>query len=79
MVRGSDTAVRLSYSMKKTAPKEVRQHAMTEIGSALLKHAGDVSATAGYLGVGRSTLNRWIAEYPYLQKSLEVARRIGPR
>jgi hypothetical protein len=77
MVRGSDTAIRLTYSMKEGAPKRVRQAAEHEIGSALLRHAGDVSKAAGYLGVGRSTLNRWIAGNAFLQRQLAKARREG--
>lgn len=35
MTRGSDTAIRLSYSLKLTAPKDVREKPMKEISSAL--------------------------------------------
>lgn len=78
MVRGSDTAVRLSYSLKPSAPKEARDAAQREIDSALRRTGGDVSKTAEALGVGRVTLHRWISEYPRLKKALEVARRDGP-
>lgn len=78
MVRGSDTANRLTYALKESAPKDVRQKAMAEIGSAMLSCNGDVSRTAEYLGIGRATLNRWIDTYPYLKKSLDHARRVGP-
>jgi transcriptional regulator of acetoin/glycerol metabolism len=77
MARGSDTAVRLTYALRASAPKDVRQHALTEIGSAFLRFGGDVSAAAKLLGIGRSTLNRWIAEYPYVAKQLKGARRDG--
>jgi transcriptional regulator with PAS, ATPase and Fis domain len=77
-VRGSDTAIRLSYSMKETAPKEVRQAAMVEISSALRRYGGDVSGTAERLGIGRATLNRWISEHAYLKRALDNARREGP-
>lgn len=75
MGRGSETAQRLTFSLKPSAPKEAREHALREIASAMRQHSGDVKQTAEYLGVGRSTLNRWIAEHVYLRKSLEVARR----
>ena len=79
VTRGSDTANRLSYALKKTAPKEARSSALNEIGSAMLRHAGNLSATAEYLGIGRATLNRWVEEYAILRKHLEVARRDGPK
>lgn len=78
MVRGSDTALRLSYSLKPSAPKDAQAAALRELDSALRRTGGDVSKTAEYLGVGRVTLHRWIKEYPRLQKALEVARRDGP-
>jgi transcriptional regulator of acetoin/glycerol metabolism len=78
MTRGSDTAIRLSYSMKPTAPKDVREKAMKEISSALLRHAGNVSEAAAYMGVGRVTLHRWIAEHAYLRKAVDSARVRGP-
>jgi len=78
MVRGSDTAIRLSYSMRATAPKAVREMAMREIGSAFLRFGGDVSQASKYLGIGRATLHRWLKEHAYLRKLLESARTHGP-
>ena len=78
MTRGSETAIRLSYSMKASAPKDVRDKAMKEVSSALLRHAGDISATAADMGIGRVTLHRWIAEHAYLRKAVDSARVRGP-
>jgi transcriptional regulator of acetoin/glycerol metabolism len=78
MTRGSETANRLSYSLKASAPKDVRDRALKEIASALQRHAGNVSETAEDLGVGRVTLHRWIAEHSYLRKSVDSARVRGP-
>lgn len=78
MVRGSDTANRLAYSLKESAPKDVRQKALAEIASALERYEGDVSGTADRLGVGRATLNRWISAHAYLQRALDRARRQRP-
>jgi transcriptional regulator with PAS, ATPase and Fis domain len=78
MTRGSDTAVRLAISLKATAPKAARDMALSEIDSALLRHGGNLTHTALYLGVGRSTLNRWIAENAKLQLAVKSARKHGP-
>jgi DNA-binding NtrC family response regulator len=79
MVRGSEKAVRLAYSLGEKASARARQSAEHEIMSALQFHGGDVQKTAGYLEVGRSTLNRWIANSAALRRELEKARRAGPK
>lgn len=78
MTRGSDTAVRLAFSLKQSAPKAARDLALGEIDSALLRHGGNLTETAKYLGVGRSTLNRWISEHTKLQLAVKSARKHGP-
>ena len=79
MTRGSDTALRLTFALRASAPKDVRARALSEIGSAFLRFGGDVKAAAEHLGIGRATLNRWLTEYAILRKHLEVARRDGPK
>jgi hypothetical protein len=79
MTRGSETANRLTFALKKSAPREVRNLAINEISSVFLRNAGDLKASAADLGIGRSTLNRWIAEYPILRKHLEISRRYEPK
>jgi DNA-binding NtrC family response regulator len=78
MVRGSDTAIRISYGLKKSAPKAAHTAALREIASALRNFGGDISKTAEKLGVGRVTLHRWIAEHSYLGQVLKSARIRGP-
>lgn len=78
MPRGSDTALRLSYALKPSAPKDVQKRALSEIEAALRLHGGHISETASYLGIGRVTLHRWFVEYPRLAKALDVAKRAGP-
>lgn len=78
MVRGSDTALRLTFSLKKDAPKEFRQKAENEVASAIRFCGGDVSATAVKLGVSRATLNRWISDSAFLKREVAKARRDGP-
>lgn len=75
MPRGSDTALRLSYALKASAPKQVREQALAEIDSALRRNGGNISHAAICLGVGRMTLHRWLASYSHLRKALEVAKR----
>lgn len=78
MPRGSDTALRLSYALKASAPRQARAQALGEIESALRRHRGNISHAAAYLGVGRMTFHRWLATYPRLRKALEAAKREGP-
>jgi transcriptional regulator of acetoin/glycerol metabolism len=78
MTRGSDNANRLSYSLKPTAPKDIRDRAVKEISAALRKHAGNISAAADELDVGRITLHRWVAAHAVLRKAVDSARVGGP-
>lgn len=79
MPRGSDTALRLSYALKPTAPRKAQRSALAEIRSALRRHAGNITHAAAYLGIGRMTMHRWLTEYPQLRMAAEVARRDGTR
>jgi len=69
----------LTESLKLPKGEEPRAYAESHIGSVLLRHAGNVSTAATELGVGRATLNRWIASNAYIAKQLESARRYGPQ
>jgi transcriptional regulator with PAS, ATPase and Fis domain len=68
----------LTESLKLESGNEARVYAQTHIASVLLRHAGNVSGAADEMGVGRATLNRWIASNSYIAKSLDHARRCGP-
>jgi transcriptional regulator with PAS, ATPase and Fis domain len=72
------TARFLTESLKLVKGDESRVKAEHHIASVLLRHAGNVSGAAQEMGVGRATLNRWIASNAYVAKSLDSARKWGP-
>ena len=69
----------LTESLKFPRGHEARRNAENHIFSVLLRHAGNVSTAAVELGVGRATLNRWIASNDVLARHLESARKNGPQ
>jgi len=68
----------LTESLKFPKGHEARRNAENHIYSVLLRHSGNVSTAAHELGVGRATLNRWIASNDLLARYLESARKSGP-
>jgi transcriptional regulator of acetoin/glycerol metabolism len=78
MVRGSETAKRLSYCLREDAPRKDRQSAENEIASALRRDGGDIAKASARLGVGRATLHRWVDASAFLQRELDTARKKGP-
>jgi len=71
------TARWLTESLKLPNRDDARHYAQNHIKSALMRAAGNVASAAEYLGVGRATLNRWIATNDYLAHAVENARKRG--
>lgn len=64
----------LTESLRLPASNEARKRAEAHIGAALQANGGNVLRTAERLGVGRATLNRWIATNASVCRALERAR-----
>jgi transcriptional regulator with PAS, ATPase and Fis domain len=71
------TARWLTESLKLPKGDDARHYAQNHIKSALMRSAGNVAGAADALGVGRATLNRWLATNDVLAHALENARKRG--
>jgi transcriptional regulator of acetoin/glycerol metabolism len=67
----------LTESLKLPSGYRARREAENHIYDGLVRRAGNISTAAVELGVGRATLNRWIASNDFLAKHLQTARKSG--
>jgi transcriptional regulator with PAS, ATPase and Fis domain len=65
----------LTESLKLPRDNVARWDAERQIFKVIRRHAGNVSTAALELGVGRATLNRWIASNELLARHVEIARK----
>ena len=65
-----------SHNPKLTALWELDQkQAIRIVTTAMRQYDGDLKATAKALNIGRTTLHRWILQYPELKTSLDKIRQ----
>ncbi len=78
MGRGTDKANQLAYELK-SKDKCTKGAAIIEIALAFDEHGGNVVHTAKALGVGLSTLRRWIVKHPSLYAHLFNSRKTNEK
>ena len=71
MGRYSETAKRLSAML---AHEPTRALAVKELAPVFREHDGNAVRIAEAIGMGRRTLNYWIAEYPEVRTAIDKAR-----